>query len=352
MRWVFVTLMCSVLACGQGSVSPPSAPDADQDEVAVEPDVTEVAEAADVVAELPVAEVQTSPDVQRPVPSRPASRPAETFLPPVARLIAIGDVHGDIAALRAALSLAQVIDDDDHWVGGETTVVQVGDQLDRGEDEREILHWLEDLAEEARAAGGAVYPLLGNHETMNVELDLRYVTMGGFADFADVPWDESDPLYSEYPESERGRVAAFRPGGTYAELVSRHFISVVVGDTVLVHGGILPEHAAYGLDAINEETATWMRGEAPEPGIVASGDGPVWSRHYSSSPDADDCLLLFDTLDALGAERMVVAHTVQYGGITDACASRVWRVDVGLAAYYGGATQVLLIEDGIVSVLP
>jgi hypothetical protein len=351
MRWVFVTLMFTTLACGREDVAPAPAPDPSPapDEVTAQPDASEVPE---VLTELPSVDVPPVDAAPPPALGRPASRPAETFLPPVGRLIAIGDVHGDIAALRAALLLAQVIDGDDQWVGGETTVVQVGDQLDRGEDERAILHWLEDLAEEAWAVGGAVYPLLGNHETMNVGLDLRYVTAGGFADFADVPWDEADPLYAEYPESERGRVAAFRPGGPYAEIVSRHFVSVMVGDTVLVHGGILPDHAAYGLDTINEETAAWMRGEAPEPGIVASGDGPVWSRHYSSSPDADDCVLLFDTLDALGAERMVVAHTVQNAGITDACASRVWRVDVGLAAYYGGATQVLLIEDGIVSVLP
>lgn len=281
-----------------------------------------------------------------------ASQPAATFLPPVARLIAIGDVHGDIQALREALSVAQVIDDQDHWTGGTTVVVQVGDQLDRGEDERDILHWLETLAGEAREAGGAVYPLLGNHETMNVELDLRYVTEGGFASFADVPWAVDDPLYASYEEAERGRVAAFRPGGPYAKLLASHFITVMVGDTVFVHGGLVPAHAAYGLEAINSETSAWMIGDGPEPGVLSGSDSPVWSRHYSNAPDANDCLLLFETLEALDAQRMVVAHTVQSGGITDACNGKVWRVDVGLADYYGGPTQVLLIEGDQVTVLP
>jgi len=230
--------------------------------------------------------------------------------------------------------------------------VQVGDQLDRGDDERDILHWLETLAGEAKVAGGAVYPLLGNHETMNVGLDLRYVTEGGFVDFADVPWAEEDPLYAEYDEGERGRVAAFRPGGPYAKLLSSHLVTVMVGDTVFVHGGLVPLHASYGLEMINSQTRQWMNGEGPEPEILRSSDSPVWSRHYSDSPDADDCMLLFETLEALDAERMVVAHTVQSGGISDACSGKVWRVDVGLAEYYGGATQVLLIEGDQVTVLP
>jgi hypothetical protein len=78
---------------------------------------------------------------------------------------------------------------------------------------------------------------------------------------------------------------------------------------------------------------------------------PVWSRHYSDAPDWEDCLLLFETLDALGAARMVVAHTVQTQGITSACEEKVWRVDVGLAAYYGGLPAALEIVGDQVKVL-
>ncbi|MGB0591506.1 MAG: metallophosphoesterase [Myxococcota bacterium] len=320
----------------------------------------------DIEGPLPseAAEASTSPNVvtdtietegepETPPPARPpATQPPATVLPPVGRLVALGDVHGDIEALRSALRIALVIDETNHWIGGTTTVVQVGDQLDRGEDERAILHWLEQLAEEARLAGGAIYPLLGNHETMNVKLDLRYVTEGGYADFADVPWDPEDPLFAEFPEAERGRVAAFRAGGPYAVLLARHPIALIVGDTVFVHGGLLPEHAAYGLDAINQETREWMLGNAPRPSVLSGDASPVWSRHYSDAPDDADCALLTETLTALNASRMVVAHTVHKEGITSACQEQVWRVDVGLASYYGGPTQVLVIEGETLTVLP
>eukprot|EP00288_Rhodomonas_lens_P008589 CAMPEP_0177726866 /NCGR_PEP_ID=MMETSP0484_2-20121128/20007_1 /TAXON_ID=354590 /ORGANISM="Rhodomonas lens, Strain RHODO" /LENGTH=167 /DNA_ID=CAMNT_0019239463 /DNA_START=197 /DNA_END=697 /DNA_ORIENTATION=+ len=52
------------------------------------------------------------------------------------RIVAIGDVHGDLEALRKCLRMANLIDEQDSWVGGGAHLVQVGDILDRGEAER------------------------------------------------------------------------------------------------------------------------------------------------------------------------------------------------------------------------
>lgn len=57
--------------------------------------------------------------------------------------------------------------------------VQVGDQLDRGDNEIQILYFLERLQKEAAAAGGALHILNGNHETMNVAGRFRYATTPG-----------------------------------------------------------------------------------------------------------------------------------------------------------------------------
>lgn len=40
------------------------------------------------------------------------------------RIVAIGDLHGDLAKARRAFSLGGLIDEDDHWIGGTTTAVQ------------------------------------------------------------------------------------------------------------------------------------------------------------------------------------------------------------------------------------
>ncbi|MFT4975938.1 MAG: hypothetical protein ACI8S6_001831 [Myxococcota bacterium] len=267
------------------------------------------------------------------------------------RVVALGDVHGDIEAARDALMLAGVLDEGDVWIGGTDHVVQVGDQLDRGDTEREILDLFEELRVAAAEAGGAFYPLLGNHEVMNVELDLRYVTDGGFVDFADVDYDDDDAEVMAYPAEQRGRVAAFRPGGEYALKLSEHLVILLLDGTLFVHGGVLPEHVDFGIDAINAETSAWMRGDGAPSAPMEGDDPPIWSRHYSDAPDDSDCALLDEVLTRTGAARMVVAHTVQEDGISAACSDQVWRVDVGMSAYYGGSPEVLEIIDGQVRVI-
>jgi len=41
-----------------------------------------------------------------------------------ARVVAIGDVHGDVDALVSMLRKANVLDVQNHWIGGETILVQ------------------------------------------------------------------------------------------------------------------------------------------------------------------------------------------------------------------------------------
>lgn len=283
-----------------------------------------------------------------PISEEPPPKDTDSAKP--LRVIAMGDVHGDVEAARGALKLAGVIDNEDTWIGGETHIVQVGDQLDRGDQEQEILDLFEVLRVQAKDAGGGFFPLLGNHETMNVQLDLRYVTDGGFADFSNIEFDPNDSVIQSYPEEQRGRVAAFRPGGPYAKILSEHVMILQLDGTIFVHGGVLPEHLDVGIDVINSETSAWMRGDQPEPTVLQASDSPVWSRHFSSDTDDDACALLDEVLTRTGAKRMVVAHTVQ-SEINAACNEQVWRVDVGLAAYYGGTPQVLEIMNNEVKVI-
>jgi hypothetical protein len=268
------------------------------------------------------------------------------------RIVAIGDVHGDLRATRNALRLAGAIDSLDTWIGGSLVVVQTGDQLDRGDEEQAILDWFQKLQGEAAAAGGAFLPLLGNHELMNVHADLRYVTPGGFADFEDaVTVDAQDPELAAFEPHQRARMAAFLPGRPYARLLAEHQLILQRGDNVFVHGGVLPHHVAYGIDRINAETQAWLRGDIDRPRILKE-DSPQWSRLYSDEPDSTACATLARTLELLGAKRMIVGHTVQESGISSYCGGRVWCIDVGLAAHYGGELQVLEIHGDDVRVLP
>jgi hypothetical protein len=268
------------------------------------------------------------------------------------RIVAIGDVHGDLDATRRALQLGGAIDQNDNWVGGELIVVQTGDQLDRGDNEQEILDLFDVLRTQAREAGGAFHALLGNHELMNAKGDFRYVTEGGFKDFEDaVQYDPADTILADYPEAERARRAAFLPGNAYALRLAERSLILQLGDNLFVHGGVLPEHVESGIDRINAETQAWLRGESELPEFLKGGDSPQWTRLYSDEADSSACAVLSEVLGRLGASRIIIGHTVQELGIGAACDSLAWCIDAGLAAYYGGDLQVLEIVGDEVRVL-
>lgn len=287
----------------------------------------------------------------------PGEIPArQTRYPEPERLVAIGDLHGDLAATERALRLAGAMDESGKWIGGSLVIVQTGDQLDRGDGEQAILELLARLQHEAKAAGGAIHILNGNHEFMNAMGDLRYVTPGGLVDFADAPGVDVDdraldPLRAKVPKRAMSRVAAFLPGRPWAKELGKRNTVVVVGDTAFVHGGVTPAYAD-DITTLNREARAFLNGERSEPPkAIVDPDGPVWSRHYSDQPDASDCALLDQALAKLEVKRMVVGHTVHTEGIQSACDEKVWMVDVGMAAHYGGPTQVLVIAGAEVSVL-
>src|SRR6478609_2247779 len=292
---------------------------------------------------------------RRSTPAPPAAKveaalaPDPSFqFPAVERIIAIGDVHGDVSALRAALRLAGAIDEAGKWAGKQLVVVQTGDQLDRGDDEPQIIELFARLRGEARAAGGAVHVLNGNHEVMNVQADFRYVTPDGFHDFsAGHPDGLHERLAERVPPEQRGRTAAFLPGGELARKLAQQPIAIQIGGNVFVHGGVLEQHVRYGLGRINQEVSAWMAGPPsdPAPPSVTNQRAPIWVRDYSDgTPASDRCAELTRVLGALSAKRMVVGHTVQQQGINSACDDKVWRIDVGLSRFYGAKPSVLEIR--------
>lgn len=299
--------------------------------------------AADPAPSEPIA---TQPPPPSPSPSpTPAGAatcgagPALRY-PAARRLAAIGDLHGDLAATRGALRAAGAIDDGDRWIGGDLVVVQTGDVLDRGDDEQAIMDLLERLEPEATAAGGALIWLLGNHELMNTAGDFRYVTPGGFVDFADAPGVDASRAPSGIDPIARARAAAFLPGGAYARTMGGQSVVAIVGDTVFSHAGVLPAWTSR-LDDTNQGARCWLTGGGPPPSALEAQDGPLWQRDYGREPA--DCAALDQALAALGARRMVVGHTPQQAGITHACGEKLWRIDVGMSAHYGGPVQVLVL---------
>ncbi len=301
----------------------------------------------------PVAQPDPDPVVP-PEPAEPAPvHPLVIDAP--GRLVAIGDVHGDLAAFERALELAGAIDGRGRWIGGDLTVVQTGDQLDRGNDEPEILELIDRLRAEASATGGRFVALNGNHEIMNVEGDLRYATDDGCQDYDD-PGDPGARRTKTIRKGCEDRASQFSVGKPLARRLARRPVAVIVDRTLFVHGGVEPSFANRAtLRRANNEAASWMWGDREKaPAALRSRKGLVWSRRYSDD-DAPDtttvCQELTTVLERLDVDRMVMGHTVHRSGINAICDGRAWRIDTGMAAAYGGPTQVWQLDDGVVNVL-
>lgn len=244
----------------------------------------------------------------------------------VPTIFAIGDLHADLSAARSTLRLAGVIDANDHWIAKDIHVVQTGDITDRGPDGLQILEWFKRLEMESN---GQLTILLGNHETMNLMGDWRYVSTEDLESFG----------------GKNNRILAFQPDGVWRNWLLQHPVTIKIGETVFVHGGIHPNFAKLGVDGINEETQKAIRSGQYQHDILGS-NGPLWFRDYILAPEESACPLLEKSLKILDVKRMVVGHTTQRNGqILSRCNHKIIVIDTGISAHYGGNTAFLKIEE-------
>ena len=71
------------------------------------------------------AHSDTTPPPLPPHVQAGVTSPPPTVLPAAERLVAIGDLHGDLVKAQAAFRAAGLTDDRDRWVGGKAVCVQV-----------------------------------------------------------------------------------------------------------------------------------------------------------------------------------------------------------------------------------
>eukprot|EP00984_Skeletonema_dohrnii_P001140 scaffold354_cov81-Skeletonema_dohrnii-CCMP3373.AAC.6 len=327
-------------------------------------------------------------------------------LPKGQRIVAFGDVHGDITALRAFLVTAGILDPESSieepvWCGGTTICVQTGDVLDRGDDELACFRLLATLARQAHEAGGQLLLLYGNHESLNAAGLFQYANPGGNVEFERTIGARIDYNYGsnrwrlQFAGNQPSRWASFEPGGLLSEnMLGNMLVTCVVGRTVFVHAGLMASHLSPGnsinegqkmyggVTRLNQQARDWIvtahhgdnnnwgeyntveevisaaqnRAKVASktmPDCLGGGIGassPVWMRDYSKPNDAEPSEPLAKqkiraALAEAGSDvqRMVMGHTPQYK-INSALDSMAWRIDVGASqGVMGGTPEVLEI---------
>lgn len=241
-------------------------------------------------------------------------------LQPTSRTIAIGDIHGDLHIAIQFLEIAKCIqeitedqnipnsdfvsinvDNNSHkyiWIGGDTQVVQVGDQVDRCRPSNDhsclsplttkndeasdikILKFYTDINTLAMKNGGRLISLLGNHELMNVMGSMNYVSFMGILEFnnnvditkidqnmfIDTNNDEINEL-TKTGLQNRKNAFSNRFHGNRKEALNEYLAcsrtsAIIIGDILFVHGGLIKKMAeAYNITDLNKIVRKWLLGK-------------------------------------------------------------------------------------------
>lgn len=228
-----------------------------------------------------------------------AARNLEWDVRPVpTRVIAVGDLHGDVRAFGAIGRAAGLMDEDGRWSGGDAHLVLMGDLMG-GADSRLLLDAVIRLEREAARAGGRVHALLGNHDLLPAAGRFGKLTRR---------------------ERRAYRKSDFRGDGPYAEWLRGRPTLLKIGGTVFVHAGLDRRMLDTDPVDLNTQVRAWIafrQGKGPKPPkatkwAVDEEEGPMWTRAFKARrdkpKDAPSKKTVRAILERLGAERIVLGH--------------------------------------------
>src|SRR5436190_3887331 len=252
----------------------------------------------------------------------------------IKKMLVMSDIEGNFGAFRKLLQGNGVIDENFNWTFGKDHLVLVGDFVDRGTMVTEVLWLIYSLEEKAKAAGGYVHYILGNHEIMNMSDELDYV-QERYIQHAQLMNKPYMQLFGQ--NSEIGRWLATK------NVIER------VGNTLFTHGGVSGylNTLNISLKELNEikrpfYTDTTFRYKDDRLNLIYSDFGLFWYRNYYKEPRAG-LQQIDSTLDIYNVRSITTGHTIIANEIRSLYNGKVYNVDVHHAE---GRSEALLIDDG------
>lgn len=252
----------------------------------------------------------------------------------VSKQLVLSDIEGNFSAFRKLLQSNRVIDQNYNWTFGDGHLVLIGDFFDRGNQVTECLWLIYSLEEKAKACGGYVHFIMGNHEIMNLSGDFRYVQTK-YKTNSELMSEEYHTLYSR--NSELG-----------SWLRTKNVIEKI-GDVLYVHGGISKEVncSNFNIEKINEIVRLYYDvpvGKIIDTSVlflVSNKTAPHWYREYYEWDKKAHLSQIDSTLKKFGTTKIVTGHTVIADTISVCYGGRVINVDT---QHSKGASEALLIE--------
>lgn len=250
------------------------------------------------------------------------------------KLIAVSDIEGNFVAFRDFLINNKVINSNNQWIYGRGHLVLNGDFFDRGLNVTECLWFVYHLEQEAVKNGGYVHFILGNHEIMNMNDDIRYVR-NKYIENSKLMNEDYKDLYKQ--NTELGRW-----------LETKNIVEKI-GDYLFLHGGISEELNMLNpaIEDINTRSRNYyfsskaarQSGDTLMGTIFRSKYSPFWYRGYVEETIKEDSLDL--TLRIFDVDKIVVGHTI-VDDVRYFYSRKVIGIDTDHAE---GDTEGLLIEE-------
>ncbi|SFT09245.1 metallophosphoesterase [Sphingobacterium wenxiniae] len=253
------------------------------------------------------------------------------------RFVAISDIHGNYTNYKHFLRAHGVIDDQDNWAYGDGHLIVLGDIMDRGTGVTEALWLTFKLEDQALRAGGRVHFLAGNHESMILYADLRYVHQryDRAADLMQVPFK-----------------AWFGHHSILGQWLRRRPVMITINNSLFVHAGISSKFLQqnYTIDEVNHafrEKLFTLDSLVSVPDkrldLLRFSDGPLWYRGYFK--DAPDPVPTIDsTLQIFDVDRIIIGHTPD-GSVRTMHGHKVIAIDSYIQR--GEQGEVLLYNQGV-----
>lgn len=251
------------------------------------------------------------------------------------KMFVVSDIEGNFGAFRKLLQGNKIIDENLAWTFGKGHLVLTGDFFDRGSQVTEVLWLIYSLEEQAKAAGGYVHFVLGNHEIMNMNNDLRYVNSKYIQNAALI----NEPYLALFGEdAELGRWLRTKN------------VSEKIGDFLFVHGGFSAEVNTLdmNLGRLNKLVRpfygdTSYNYKDPKVDLLYSDLGPFWYRGYYASRPATLAGQIDNTLAMYKVKHIATGHTVIADTISVLYGGKVFNTDV---PHIKGNSEGLLVENG------
>jgi hypothetical protein len=277
----------------------------------------------------------------------------------VKKMIAIGDIHGDLQSLLTILLSAKLINNQLEWTGQDTNLIFTGDLLDNYRskkqmaqhpaDEITIISFLSDLNFQAEQQHGRVLLCLGNHELMNIiNKNYKYVSESTIKYFDDVLG---------------GREAQFTPGSHLLQKISCLFETFVLINNkyFFCHAGLTP-HFIDKINAIypkylsslksklihfNDDVKNIIKGTPKGShdlewfetnfnsgmGEQYQTDSFFWTRNYDVNVGSKSSCNEFNAISTqLGLQELIMIKGHDTLVSMDAvCDNRIFRIDTGIS---------------------